>query len=71
MYAEVAMNRGLIKSRIKTLGLKQVWLAAELNIHQGTLSRFLTGRTMLGGEELVRLLQILNLDTEALKKKAS
>ena len=69
--AEVAMDLEKFRNAIQARGMKHRWLAAEIGIHPSTLCRFLKGRTMLGGEALIKLLQVLNLDPEALKKKAS
>lgn len=65
------MNRQMIEDEIVRRGIKRGWLAEQLEIHPTTLRRFLSGKTMLAGEKLLKLLEILKLNPETLKKKAS
>jgi transcriptional regulator with XRE-family HTH domain len=64
------MNRLKIKEIVKSRGLKICWLADEINVHPTTLGRFLSGKTNLNAEALLKLLRVLNLD-ESQKKRAS
>lgn len=65
------MDLRVIKVEIKNRGLKSKWIASEIGIHPSTLSRFLSGRTILSGESLIRLLQMLKIDPASFKQKAS
>ncbi|MBL7545605.1 MAG: helix-turn-helix transcriptional regulator [Bdellovibrionaceae bacterium] len=65
------MNLKRIDSAIKQKGLKKTWLAEQIHVHPSTLNRFLSGKTKMGGEALVRLFQILQIDINSLKEKAS
>lgn len=65
------MDLELIKSEIKARGLKQRWLANKIDVHPSTLNRFLTGRTIMSGEALIKLFQLLKIDPASLKTKAS
>jgi len=65
------MNLIKIRQEIEKQGLKHKALARRIDVHPNTLSRFLTGKTVLGTEALLKLLKALNLSTEALMKKAS
>lgn len=65
------MDLELIKSEIRARGLKQRWLANKIEVHPSTLNRFLTGRTIMSGESLIKLLQVLEIDPGNLKPKAS
>lgn len=65
------MNLIMIRDVIEKTGLKHRALAKQIGVHPNTLSRFLTGKTMLGSEALMKLLSILNLKPESLLKKVS
>ena len=70
-YPEVRMNLLKVRKEIERRGLKQRWLAGQIEVHPNTLSRFLTGKTELGYDSLSKLLEILEIKFETLKKKAS
>lgn len=62
------MNIEIIRERIKSRGLKGSWIADQLKISRGTLSRFLTGKTILSGDKLLELLNLLGLNLSDVKK---
>jgi plasmid maintenance system antidote protein VapI len=65
------MDIELIRNKIKARGLKQRWIASEIDVHPSTLNRFLTGRTIMSGEAMIKLFQLLEIDPGLIKIKAS
>ncbi len=65
------MNLKAIEDAIKAKGLKKSWVADKIDVHPGTLRRFLRGEIDMGSIKVLKLLEILNLKAEALKDRAS
>jgi len=60
-----------VRKAAKNSGYKLGKLAQKINVGRSTLSRFVNGHSVLRGKALERLLEVLDNDMDALKKKAS
>lgn len=65
------MNLKVIEDAISKKGLKKSWVASKIEVHPGTLRRFLKGEVDMGSTKFLKLLEILNLKAEALNDRAS
>lgn len=60
-----------IRQVIADKGFKHKWLAGQIGVHPSSLSRFLTGKSVISRSAMILLFQVLNIDAETLRKKAS
>jgi transcriptional regulator with XRE-family HTH domain len=58
----------MLKSIIKTRGVKQKWLAAKLGVSEVTVSNWCSGKATPNDEHLIKLAAILEFEPSLLKQ---
>lgn len=58
----------MLKSIIKTRGVKQKWLAAKLGVSEVTVSNWCSGKTTPNEEHLIKLSVLLEVEPTLLKQ---
>lgn len=64
------MELDRIRQAIEEKGFKHKWLACQIGVHPSSLSRFLTGKSVINRSALILLSQKLGIEinTEAFKE---
>lgn len=65
------LNIEAVRQAVKDSGFTSAHIAKKIGVDRSTVTRFKNGQTRLGRSALILLLQVLDLNPEALLQKAS
>ena len=65
------MDVKILRECIKKRGLKQTWIAGQLGVHTATLNRYLTGKSLMDQDKIIKLLDLLGLELKVIDKRVS